>query len=145
MTAMKKDGVQAKAPIVEVKKSVPAVKEEPVKSVPALKKEPEKSVPVEAVKTAAKEEPKKAPAKKAAPTPAKKTPVKKSEPKASVVVEYDEKQIAAKDVLENAKKAFKKLHKNVDIKTIDLYIKPEEGVAYYVVNGEGSSDYKVEL
>ena len=31
------------------------------------------------------------------------------------------------------------------IKTIEVYVKPEENVAYYVVNGEGSDDWKVSL
>ena len=30
-------------------------------------------------------------------------------------------------------------------KTVSVYIKPEEGVAYYTVKGVGSEDYKVEL
>ena len=90
----------------------------------------------------AKETVKKAPAKKA---PAKKAPAKKVEPKASVVIEYAGTQIVAKDVLAAATKAFKAANKGVTIKTIEVYVKPEENVAYYVVNGEGSEDYKVEL
>ncbi|MGN0595084.1 MAG: DUF6465 family protein [Hominimerdicola sp.] len=30
-------------------------------------------------------------------------------------------------------------------KAVTVYVKPEEGVAYYTVNGKGSEDYKVEL
>lgn len=97
-----------------------------------------------AAKTAAK---KPAETKEAAPkkAPAKKAPAKKVEPKASVVIEYAGNQIVAKDVLAAATKAFKAANKGVTIKTIDVYVKPEENVAYYVVNGEGSEDYKVEL
>lgn len=30
-------------------------------------------------------------------------------------------------------------------KNVAVYIKPEEGVAYYTVNGKGSDDFKIEL
>ena len=51
----------------------------------------------------------------------------------------------AKDVLDRAVKAFKKSHRGVEIKTIDLYIVANEGAAYYVVNGEASEDFVVQL
>lgn len=87
-----------------------------------------------------------APVKKA---PARKAPVKKevkpAETEASVYVQYAGKQIAAKEILEAAKAAYVKAHKDTEVKTIEIYVKPEEAVAYYVVNGEGSDDYKIEL
>lgn len=76
---------------------------------------------------------------------AKKTPAKKTEPKATVVIEYGENQIVAKEVLDAATKAYKANHRGVTIKTIEVYIQPENNVAYYVVNGEGSDDFKVSL
>lgn len=86
------------------------------------------------------------PVKKA---PARKAPVKKevkpAETEASVYVQYAGKQIAAKEILEAAKAAYVKAHKDTEVKTIEIYVKPEEAVAYYVVNGEGSDDYKIEL
>ena len=87
--------------------------------------------------------PKKTAAEKA--PAAKKTPAKKAEPKAKVVIEYGENQIVAKDVLDAATKAYKANHRGVTIKTIEVYIQPENNVAYYVVNGEGSDDFKVSL
>lgn len=77
--------------------------------------------------------------------PAKKAPAKKADPKACVVIEFAGKQIVAKDVLDKAVKAYEEAHKGAEIKTIEVYVKPEENVAYYVVNGEGSDDYKVTL
>ncbi|MFR5731653.1 MAG: DUF6465 family protein [Clostridium sp.] len=77
--------------------------------------------------------------------PAKKAPAKKADPKACVVIEFSGKQIVAKDVLDKAVKAYEADHKGAEIKTIEVYVKPEENVAYYVVNGEGSDDYKVIL
>ena len=77
--------------------------------------------------------------------PAKKAPAKKADPKACVYIEFAGKQIVAKDVLDKAVKAYAEAHKGAEIKTIEVYVKPEENVAYYVVNGEGSDDYKVTL
>ena len=106
----------------------------PVKATPSeAKKAP-------AAKTAA--EKKAAAPKKAAP--AKKEAAKK-EVKSSVVIEYAGRQIVARDVLEAAKKAYESMNKGAAIETIEIYVKPEEGAAYYVVNGEGSDQYKVQL
>ena len=55
----------------------------------------------------------------------------------TVVVEFAGKQIMAKDVLQKAK--------DVEIKTLELYISPEQNAAYYVVNGEASEDFVVQL
>ena len=77
--------------------------------------------------------------------PAKKAPAKKADPKACVYIEFAGKQIVAKDVLDKAVKAYETDHKGVEIKTINVYVKPEENVAYYVVNGDASDDYKVTL
>lgn len=124
--ALKKDAVKETA-----------VKAEPAK-VAAVKAEPVKAESAKAAEAKKEEAPKKAPA-------AKKAPAKKVEPKASVIIEYAGNQIVAKDVLAAATKAFKASNKGVTIKTIEVYVKPEENVAYYVVNGEGSDDYKVSL
>lgn len=87
--------------------------------------------------------PKKAPAKKTAAP--KKTAAKKTEPKASVFIEYSGRQVEAAKVLEAAKKDFLSKHQDAAIKTVDVYVKPEENAAYYAVNGEGSEQFKVML
>lgn len=79
----------------------------------------------------------KAEVKKAA---AKKETVKKAvakkDIKVNAFVEYYGKQVEEKTVIANVKKAWTKSGKKVgDIKTLDLYIKPEENAAYYVING----------
>lgn len=120
-----------------------AVKKEAVKEVVKAAEtavEKKETVKTAASKTAAA----KSPAEKKAPA-ARKAPAKKAEPKETVVIEYAGSQIVAKDVLEAATKAYKENHKGVVIKTIEVYIQPEEKVAYYVVNGEGSEDFKVSL
>lgn len=120
--------VKAEAP----KAAEPAVKAAPkaAEKKPAAKKETVK-------KTAA---PKKEAVKKASVST-----VTETETTAKVVIEFAGKSIAAKDVLEAATKAYAESHNGVAIKNIDIYVKPEENVAYYVVNGEGSDDFKVEL
>lgn len=97
----------------------------------------------EAPKAEAKkaEEPKKETAKKA---PAKRTTAK--DIKTSVVVQFAGKEVTEKDLIAAVKKAYtKKGNKVGDIKTIEIYVKPEESAAYYVVNGVGADDYKIEL
>lgn len=139
MATEKKEAV--KAPAAKAVAAAPAAKVE-AKAVPEVKAEPAKKEAAAAKKEAAPAKKEAAPAKKA---PAKKPAAKKAEPKSKVVVEYMGAQILAKDVLAAATKAFTKANKGVAIKTIDLYIKPEEGAAYYVVNGVGSDDYKILL
>ena len=112
-------------------------------------KAPAKAAPkTETVKAEAKavvEAPAAKPVETTKKAPAKKAPAKKADPKACVVIEFSGKQIVAKDVLDKAVKAYEADHKGAEIKTIEVYVKPEENVAYYVVNGEGSDDYKVIL
>lgn len=95
-----------------------------------------------AVSTAAKaetREPKKEASKKA---PAKKA----AEVKSTMYVQFAGKQFTEKELVAAAKKAYMGLgHKAAEIVTLELYVKPEESVAYYVVNGEGADEYKIEL
>ena len=94
----------------------------------------EKAAKAEPAKTSAAEKPaaKKTAAKK---TTARKTSVKK-DIKVKAVVEYYGKQVEEKDMIASVKKAWTKSGRKVgEIKSIDLYIKPEEGAVYYVING----------
>ena len=101
-----------------------------------------KEVKAEAKAEAPKaEEPKKETAKKA---PAKRTTAK--DIKTSVVVQFAGKEVTEKDLIAAVKKAYRKKGNKVGyIKTIEIYVKPEESAAYYVVNGIGADDYKIEL
>ena len=66
---------------------------------------------------------------------AKKAAAKK-EIKTSLYVQYLGKEIAEKDMIASVKKAWTKAGNKVgDIKTITLYVKPEESAVYYVING----------
>ena len=83
-----------------------------------------------------KKETKKAPAKRAAA----------KDIKTSVGVQFAGKEVTEKELIAAVKKAYtKKGNKVGDIKTIEIYVKPEENAAYYVVNGVGADDYKIEL
>ena len=139
---------KAAAPVKAEAIKTEAVKAETVKTevkAAEVKAEPEKEAA-----PAAEAAPKKAPARKAVPkkeAAAKKAPAKKAEKEteAAVVIQYAGKEIAAKEILERAKIAFADANPGVKIETIVLYVKPEEDVAYYVVNGIGNDDYKIEL
>ena len=80
-------------------------------------------------------------------TKAKKETVKKAveaEIKDEVFVQFAGREINVEAVVAAAKADYKaKGHRTP--KTVSVYIKPEEGVAYYTVKGVGSEDYKVEL
>lgn len=126
---------------VETKAAEAVVKEEAPK---AKRTSTRKSAPKKAAETETvvkEEEAEKKPAK----APAKRTTKKTVQPEASVVIQCAGKEIVAKDVLAAATRAFQEAHEGVEIKTIELYIKPEESAAYYVVNGEASDEFKVEL
>lgn len=64
---------------------------------------------------------------------------------ASAFVEFAGNQINILEVIESAKAHYKALYEkeNGVIKDISVYVKPDENVAYYVVNGVGSDNYKV--
>lgn len=135
------------------KEAVKAAEKEPAKA--AAPVTPATKAPVEkaSAEKATAEAEKKAPAKKEA---AKKTaaPKKEAAPKktaakestAKLFIQYEGREILADELVEEAKKAFvNEGNKVSDIKTIEVYVKPEENAAYYVVNGEGSDDRKISL
>lgn len=65
---------------------------------------------------------------------AKKAATKK-EVKTTLFVEYYGKQVEDKAIIASVKKAWTKSgHKVSDIKTMELYVKPEESAVYYVIN-----------
>ena len=106
-------------------------------------KEVKVEAPVVEVKAEVKEEVKKAPAKKApakkAATTEKKAPAKKAAAKAETVITLEfgdyttvmstvEEKVKAQIVAEGVKAS--------SIKSLNIYVKPFENAAYYVVNGD---------
>lgn len=107
------------------------------------------------VKTEVKEAPKAA-AKKAAKAPAKKTAAAKKEPanaaeprkkavKESVSIQFSGKSYTPDDLLKSCKDVWKYDlgGKEEDIKSIELYVKPEENTTYYVINGEVTGSFLI--
>ena len=130
-----------KNPIVAAAKKMAAapVSNNTVEAEAAVKAEAKAEAPKAEAKKA--EEPKKETAKKA---PAKRTAAK--DIKTSVVVQFAGKEVTEKDLIAAVKKAYTQNGNKVgDIKNLEFYVKPEESAAYYVVNGVGADDYKIEL
>lgn len=108
-------------------KAKPAVEKATKAAKPAVEKATKAAKPV--VEKAAKVA--KPAAKKVAST-AKKAAAKVV--KEEVVVEFGGKSVNMADVVENVKKAWKADGNKGIVKKVQVYVKPEEGVAYYVVN-----------
>lgn len=160
--------VVAETKAAEVKEEKVAVAEVAVKEV---KEAPKKAAPkAEPKKTAPKAAEKKAPAKKEAPkaTPKKEVPAKKEAPKAAPKKEAPAKRVAPKAaekkeaaLVQNTYIEFasvqyheatitkmaeqvwtKDMKKKLsDLKSMELYIKPEEKKVYYVFNKKETGDF----
>ena len=115
----------------------------------AVKAEAAKEEKKEAVVNA--EAPKKeAPAKKAAApkkaAPAKKAEApKKAEVKNSVIVEWGDKKYSDTDLIKIAKDVwvYDLKQKAADFKSVEIYVKPFENVAYYVINGTETGNFNI--
>lgn len=104
---------------------------------------------VVAVKEAPKAEAPKAETKKVEPP---KTETKKAAaPKKAVVtkvkaaVQFGGKDVDIDALVKQAKKAYKDIHKDVSIKSMDVYINADDSAAYFVVNGEEAPEIKINL
>ncbi|WP_291634593.1 DUF6465 family protein [Clostridium sp.] len=81
-----------------------------------------------------------------AATSAKKTVAKRSIAKKIDVgfyVQYQGKEISKQTILEKVYEEWVKSHKITELKTLDVYIKVEENIAYCMVNGEIKMDLKL--
>ena len=139
------------APKAEVKKAAPttpvktetktAVKE--AEKAPVAKAEVKAPVKAEVKKPAAKKETaKKETAKKA---PAKKPAAKKAELKSEISVQFSGKSYSQEDLLKIAKDVWKYdlKQKAADLTSIELYVKPEENMVYYVMNKETTGSFYI--
>ena len=73
---------------------------------------------------------------KEAKKPAARKTAKKQEVKTSLSVQYMGKDVSEKDMIAMVKKDWTaKKNKVGDIRTMDLYVKVEENMVYYVING----------
>lgn len=134
----------AKKATVSTKKAAATVKtNDPVKTAEPVKAETVKTeaAKTEAVKTEAAPAAKKEAAKKET---VKKAPAKKVETVQKVYVQYGGKEILTSDLAEKATQIWVEMgHRASSIKSLELYVKPEDMAAYYVINGKDTG--KIEL
>ncbi|MDE6388157.1 MAG: DNA-binding protein [Lachnospiraceae bacterium] len=133
---------------VKTTAAAPVAKAEPVI-------EPKKAeVKAETKKTVKKTTAKKTPAKKEAAakkTTAKKETVKKEAPakkaavKETVHLQFAGRSYTTEDLVKIAKDVWKyDLNQKVgDFKSVELYVKPEENVVYYVINGDVTGSFGI--
>lgn len=128
-----KTAVPAKTDQVELNLET-LVKEEKVETKPVVETQKKEAEKKETVNKAAEKKTtvNKTAAKK---TTAKKASAKETERIEEVYVQFSGQELLTKEVLERAKQAYiSEGHKESSIKSIRLYIKPEEHMAYYVIN-----------
>ena len=77
--------------------------------------------------------------------PAAKAPAKKAAVKETIYLQYLGKEIDKEDLMKQVKEIWTKEQKRKvsDMKSVSLYLKPEENAAYYVINEEVSG--KIDL
>lgn len=123
--------VEVKAAEVKAPEVKAEVKKEAVKKTPAAKKAPAKKAPAAKKETVKKEIVKKAPAAK--------KPVVKEE----VNFQFSGKSYTSEDLIRITRDVWKyDLNgKEEDVKSIELYVKPEENTAYYVINGDVTGSF----
>lgn len=126
-----------------------------VKTAPAVEAKTAPAAETKAVEAKKATTEAKAPAKTAAKKPAaKKTAVKKTtaakttkkaELKSEVYVQFSGKSYSQEDLMKIARDVweFDLKQKAGDLKSCDLYVKPEENTAYYVMNGEFTGNFQI--
>lgn len=135
------DTVKKTAPVKAAETAAAPVKEA------AGKAEPVKTAPV---KEAAVKEEKAAAPKKAAPKAATKTTTTKTAKTAkeaasqNVYIQFAGKEVKAEELVEQVKALWTaEGHRASSIKSLEVYVKPEDMAAYYVINGKENG--KIEL
>lgn len=130
------DGKKAPNTEVETKASAEIVAEKTTETKPAEKKET-------AAKTAVAKEKKTTKSTAAKKKPAEKKTVKKINQK--FFVQYGEIEIEQQTIVNKAKEDWlnDKAHKVSDIASLDIYVKPEEKMVYYVINGQDSGNFEI--
>ena len=127
----------AKAAVVE--KKVVAVKEAPKAEAPKAEAPKAETKKVEPTKTTETTETPKTETKKAA------APKKAVVTKVKAAVQFGGKDVDVDALVKQAKKAYKDIHKDVSIKSMDVYINADDSAAYFVVNGEEAPEIKINL
>ena len=148
-TTKKAEDVKINAPVktvetVKTETAAPAVKAEVKETV---KEAPKAEVKAEAVKAEAPKAEKKAEVKAAPKKRGPKPKTEKTEKKEAVqnvYVQFAGKEILTADLVAQVTEKWVALgHRASSIKELNLYVKPEDSAAYYVINGKESG--KLEL
>ncbi|MCR4901964.1 MAG: DUF6465 family protein [Butyrivibrio sp.] len=65
--------------------------------------------------------------------------------KTNIVLQYGSEQATREELIQKAKDTYLSAtgKKASDIKSLDLYVKPEENKVYYVVNNNETGDYNL--
>lgn len=63
--------------------------------------------------------------------------------KTKIELQYGDKSVSQDDLVSRAKKAFEEKYSVKGLKSMELYVKPEDGKAYYVVNHEMTGDIEL--
>lgn len=136
----------AKVAEAAVKTTAPKTEEKAAVK-PVVKAEEKKAeAPAAAVKAPAepvkKETVKKAAAKK---TTVKKSTAKKTELKTSVCVQFSGKSYSEEDLVKMARDVWKfdLKQKLADLVSVELYVKPEENIVYYVMNKDFAGNFYI--
>lgn len=134
--AVRKAEPAAKAAEEKVTEVTEATEEKTAEKAPAAKSTAKTKAAKTAAKPAAKPAAEKAPVEKK--PAAKKAPANKAVVKETIFLQYLGKEINVEDITKQAKEHWTKVLKNkaADIKSIDVYLKPEENAAYFVINGD---------
>ena len=145
-TTKKAEDVKINAPvktveIVKTETAAPAVKAEVKETV---KEAPKAEVKSEAVKAEAPKAEKKAEVKAAPKKRGPKPKAEKKEAVQNVYVQFAGQEILTADLAAQVTEKWVALgHRASSIKELNLYVKPEDSAAYYVINGKESG--KIEL
>lgn len=139
VTSTKPAAVKEEAVVKPAEKAAVAAKDtKPAEKPAAVVAEEKPEAKVVEEKKEGKPEAKEVPAKKGKPgrkpgkTAAKKKPVEKVE---EVYVQFQELEITTKEIVDKAKQIYiAEGHRESSIKSLRLYIKPDEHMAYYVIN-----------
>ena len=130
----------AEAPAAKAEEKAAAVKpaekaEEKAVAVKPAEKAEEKAATVKAAEKPAAEK------KTARKAPVKKEPAKKAELKSSICVQFGGKSYSQDDLIKIARDVWKyDLKQKVgSLESVELYVKPEENMVYYVINGDSGS------
>lgn len=70
---------------------------------------------------------------------------KKKMKRISTILEVNDKKISIKDVERKVSAEAEKIFPKSEIETIEIYMNVSEQMAYFVINGHASSDYKIPL